>query len=662
VEELETRLCPSSLSFKSGTIILRGPGSTTLSDIKKHLPLAPLLQVDQSGHSWYLGAPIVLREGATLLLHGTAIGGDTDELRLKSDHSAGAGGQVYISADWGTIDIRDTTITSWDDALKGSDRSSTLHRAFIQARSSLDADGVTADESRMDIANSDIGFLGFNGIESYGLSWKVNVPTPDLYAKVHVFGNVTNSRIHDCFRGPYTFGGMGMQFLNNEIDHNASYGLDVYSYSTYTDIEGNNFHANVKHGLIVVRSDEVTIKHNVSQNNLLDGIILYLDVNNALVQDNRVLNNKRNGIAVTDGHRNTVRGNTIMGNVHGVTLSVGSSDNLVSENAIASNTGNGLNVYRGRIAPDAGDGRPKDNSFVNNIIQDNSGEGIRLADADHNVFASNILSRNNLTLFFERGVGNTLRGNQIPRDVVVYTKGSATFASVTYISSQPSIEVKVDDYSSVVFIDENRTVTKPRGRPRHDGGNNAPAVGGEPHLLPQAARHSLARGRDHTARPRVMVIPHNEVPGDQEESSWPDGRVFVVYTDYTDREGADSKCGENVLDRLVYGVSWGEERLLSVFQAVDELVSALGEVDVAEPELQALLAQLVPARTKEVNVAGGLAANAGEKDIVMDNRGLIIAIAASAAGLLATLRTISDSRSETPVPPSRAKYCARTEA
>jgi parallel beta-helix repeat protein len=619
--------------------------------------LAPLIEVNHSTHTWYLGANIVLRKGATLVLHGTAIGGDTDELRLKSDHTTGTDSQVYISAEWGTIDIRNTTITSWDNAVNGPDRSSAFHRAFIQARSTRDADGVTADESRMNIANSDIGFLGFNGIESYGLSWKVDVPSADLYAKVHVYGDITNRRIHDCFRGPYIFGGMGMSFLNNEIDHNASYGLDVYSYSNFTDVEGNDLHDNVKHGLIVVRSDHVIIKNNVSHNNQLDGMILYLDVNNALVQNNRVLNNKRNGIAVTDGHGSTLRGNTIMGNVNGITLSVGSSDNFVSENTIVSNSGNGLTLYHGRTAPGAGDGRPKDNYFVSNIIQGNSGDGIRLAEADHNVFATNTLSGNSLTLLFERGVGNTLRGNQIPSDVVVSTKGSPTFASVTYMSDQPSVQVIVDDYSSVVFTDENRTVTKPRGTLKHEETTNAPAVGGELHLHSPPARHSLARGTGHPARPHVTAIPHNGIPEDEVEPSWPDGRVFVAQVDYLDHDAAESKSGENVLDGLVYGISYGGERLLSVFHVVEELFSALAERDGAGPELRALLQRLIPARTEELN-DDGLVAKTGVKDIVIDNRGLVLGIAAGAAGLLAILRTIHDSRSEAPVPLSRAQCCA----
>jgi len=162
LEELESRSCPSSLSFKLGTIFVRGPGLNTLSDIKKELPHAPLIEADPSRHIWYLGANIELSEGATLVLHGRKIGGDTNELRLKSTHSKARGSFVYISADWGTIDIADTKIKSWNNAVNGPDKKATAHRAFIQARSSLNADGVTADESRMNIANSDISFLGFN--------------------------------------------------------------------------------------------------------------------------------------------------------------------------------------------------------------------------------------------------------------------------------------------------------------------------------------------------------------------------------------------------------------------------------------------------------------------------------------------------------------------
>ena len=55
------------------------------------------------------------------------------------------------------IDISDTKIMSWDETVGGPDTEyATYQRAYIRARSSLDADGVTAHESRMDIANSDV--------------------------------------------------------------------------------------------------------------------------------------------------------------------------------------------------------------------------------------------------------------------------------------------------------------------------------------------------------------------------------------------------------------------------------------------------------------------------------------------------------------------------
>jgi hypothetical protein len=209
------------------------------------------------------------------------------------------------------------------------------------------------------------------------------------------------------------------------------------------------------------------------------------------------------------------------------------------------------------------------------------------------------------------------------------------------------IQVKVDVYSSVVFVDENRTVTKPRFSREHVAANDAPAAGEELYLHPKHTVHGLARGTDHTALPHFTVIHHNEIPEDQEGSSWPDGRVFVAQTDYTDRERAGRKPGENVLDGLVYGISCGEGRVLFVFNAVDELVAALAGLAIAEPDLRALLWRLIPEPIEKWNDAKGLVAKAGVNDIVMDNLGLVIGIAAGGAGLLAILRTINDSPSMT---------------
>jgi parallel beta-helix repeat protein len=669
LEELETRSCPSSLSYKFGTIFVRGPGLNTLSDIKKDLAHAPLIEVDPAKHIWYLGANIELSEGATLLLHGHKIGGDTDELRLKSTHSKARSSFVSISADWGTIDIADTEITSWNNTVNGPDKNPNAHRAFILARSALNADGVTPNESRMNIVNSDISYLGFNAAESYGLSWKVDVATPDLYAKVHVFGDVTNSRIHNCFRGPYTFGASGMHFLNNEIDHNASYGLDIFDFSNNTDIEDNSFHDNVKHGLIVVRSDNVTIKNNVSQNNLLDGIILFQNVDNSLVQDNQIFNNKSDGIGVTDGHGNTLTGNTITGNVNGITLSEGSSDNVVSDNMIALNTGNGIDFYQGRIGSSVQDGRPERNYFINNTVQNNAGDGIRLADSDNNVFAGNTFSGNSLTLFFERGMGNALVGNQIPSDVVVYTKGSPTVASLTYVSDQPSIQVKVDAFSSVAFVDgsgivtllqhaahrnsanlasmlrEGLRVASHRNLRFHDESLASPSAPGELSLPLRPHINSFAEiTGSEGLQPRSM-LEDKMGHGPRQEPGWPDHSMAVATGNDLDSSPADSENAESFLAALVNGIGRGEELFSFAFYAVDAMVLTLSEWDASKPEFLSVHQRLFPASAGKLSGSKAVVAKAGVDDIFADKLGLVIGILAGATGLLATLRTINELRS-----------------
>src|SRR5436190_6253448 len=137
-------------SETSYRIYITGPGSATLSDVKAGMPSARLTQVTPG--VWHLRANLVMEQGARLVLHGTKIGGDVNELRLQSNNTGALNDFVYVSADWGAIDIRSTSITSWDDAVNGPDtESGAFRRAFIRARSSLDPDGVTPHESRMDI-------------------------------------------------------------------------------------------------------------------------------------------------------------------------------------------------------------------------------------------------------------------------------------------------------------------------------------------------------------------------------------------------------------------------------------------------------------------------------------------------------------------------------
>src|SRR5881394_2545398 len=309
----------------SNRIYVEGGGSATLSDIKAGLPNAPLDLVDATNHIWLLRANVQIRDGTTLVLHGSSGGGDVDLLRLQSNNSSASNSVVSVTADWGRIDIKNTHITSWDDAVNGPDTEyQTFGRAFVRVRSRLAADGVTALESRMDIVNSEISYLGYDASESYGLAWKVTGrhpdPTKSIYDVVNVYGDVLGSHLHHNFWGVYSFGLEGGRWLTNEVDHNAGYGFDPHDDSDHLLIEGNNVHHNGglgrgTHGIIASRRcDHLIIRNNRSWANAENGIMLHRHSDDCLVENNETFQNGDSGIALFDVDRTTVRNNLCLSN------------------------------------------------------------------------------------------------------------------------------------------------------------------------------------------------------------------------------------------------------------------------------------------------------------------------------------------------------------
>jgi len=438
---------------------LIGPGSGTLSDLKAAQDQAPLVQV--SPGVWHLGAILIVEEGAQLVLRSTRLGGDVDRLRLRSNNSADTNRFVFISADWGSIRIEGVSITSWDDAVAGPDTEfATYGRAYIGVRSRLAEDGVTPLESRMDIVDSDVGYLGYDGSETYGLTWKVvgahPDPTKSIYDYVNVYGDILNSRLHHNYFGAYTFGHQGGRWATNEVDHNVGYGFDLHDDSDDVVIENDQVHHNGWDGIIASeRCDHLTIRGNTSRVNGQNGILLHRSSNDCVVENNDCRGNGTAGMALTGDWRCIVRSNLLAGNVEaGLRLNLGSTDNLIQGNQCASNSSYGLFLYKGRDDPEPGDdGRPKRNRFVNNLVVANRLEGINLTDSDDNTFATNTFVMNDDTLRFERAFRNRLDGNSIPENTIVKTLGSPFDAPVTYINNQPVLRVQVDIYSSTVFED-----------------------------------------------------------------------------------------------------------------------------------------------------------------------------------------------------------------
>ncbi|MEX1997403.1 MAG: right-handed parallel beta-helix repeat-containing protein [Candidatus Andersenbacteria bacterium] len=402
----------------SNTIYIFGENVVcTLMDIDQLVPKANLALVNPTEHIWFLGTNLVVQQGATLQLHGTSIGGDVDYLRLKSNNTSTTHSIVWIRADWGIIDIDTTKITSWDEATGETDKEyEQYRRSFIQARSRLALDGVTPNESHMNIKNSEIGYLGYAGAEAYGLSWKVNGKEENLFDLVNIYGEVINNRIHHNYFGAYTYGAEGMHWQGNELDNNVVYGLDPHDNSDNLVIEDNDAHHNGSHGIICSRfCDHLIIRNNVARDNGGNGIMLHRLTDFSLIEGNETFNNSDSGIAVFDSHHNTIRGNRSYGNAKGIRFSVGSSHNLVTENQIHDNDSYGLYFYQGSDAPtNSGDsGRPHDNQFINNEVSGSGIYGLKMKETDDNLFQDNHFTDNGRSLLIELSSHNRFENNTI---------------------------------------------------------------------------------------------------------------------------------------------------------------------------------------------------------------------------------------------------------
>lgn len=366
------------------------------ASLKAALPQAPLTLVDREHRIWLLSASVVLTNGATLRLHGRAAGGDVDELRLRSDNAPGPGRVVSITADHGTVDIRATRVTSWDTVANAPDTDHQAYgRAFIRVRSRMRSMFLIPLQSRMDVVDSEIAFLGYAANESYGLVWKVVAPEPYVFDYVRVHGNVLRSNIHDNYFGLYAAGARGGEWRGNRVHHNVQYGMAPHTRSDDLRIEDNDVHDNGNHGISVRQHcARVVVRNNRVWANADSGITLHAGSNGGLVAGNRVFRNADAGIVVYDSGGVTVRDNVVRDNAHmGIQLAMGASDNLVQGNEVRGNGFYGLFVGKGRgRPPHGGDGQPRRNTIAHNRIWDSGAENLRTMDATLNTWVGNVLA------------------------------------------------------------------------------------------------------------------------------------------------------------------------------------------------------------------------------------------------------------------------------
>lgn len=365
---------------------------TTLSAIKQALPQAPLTLVDRQRRVWLLSANVLLTNGGALRLYGRRAGGDVDELRLRSDNPPGGAAVLSLTADHGVLDLRSTRVLSWDTAANGPDLRHDNGRAFIRARSRMRSHVLTRLESRLDVVDSEVAWLGYDANESYGLVWKVVAPDAYVFNHVRVYGNVLRSRIHHNYFGLYAAGGRGNEWIGNDVHHNVQYGLAPHTRSDDLLIDANDVHDNGHHGITVRQHcARVRIRNNRVWNNHESGITLHRGSDGGFVTGNQVFGNSASGITIYDSAGVTVRANTVSDNGQsGIQLAMDAARNRVEDNEISGNRLYGLFLGKGRGRPVGNrDGMPRHNQISGNRVRGSGIADLRTGDPSLNVWTGN---------------------------------------------------------------------------------------------------------------------------------------------------------------------------------------------------------------------------------------------------------------------------------
>jgi mannuronan 5-epimerase len=475
----EAATCNSPVRYAgtSDTIYLAGGTAVdTLTEIKAACPGAPLTQV--SAGIWELNADLVLQTGATLTLDRA---GDVQQLRLQSLPGGRQNEVSAITAQYGQIDITGVTVTSWTGTGPDTDAAvpagGVRGRAFIRALSVME--GSTPRESTMNIVDSDLGFLGYNGAEAYGVAYKARgcgIETQNICEVLNVRGKQTGSRFHDNFMGTYTWGAQDMVFDRNTYSKNKSYGLDPHDDSDYLTITSNVFTGNGNHGLICSqRCDHLTIRSNKSidngltpyvgpgdddpSDNQVHGIMLHRGITDTVVENNEVRGQVNGGgIVVFDSAGNTVRGNTITGNKYGLRFSVGTKNLLVADNTVTDSKTNALFTFKGTDSPvyTGTGGRPSDITFTGNTFRGAGADLFKVQDGDRFTFTGGSITPGAPTRGprFERAAGHVYdRTVETPAGTTFTLRGTAALpTSVEFRGvAAGSVTVNKDAFSTATF-------------------------------------------------------------------------------------------------------------------------------------------------------------------------------------------------------------------
>jgi parallel beta-helix repeat protein len=240
--------------------------------------------------------------------------------------------------------IRDSSITSWDNAIGAPDPDPYKPRPYIIIRG-----------GHVDIFNSTISHLGYSlgGLED----------TRYAHAALEFYDShdftIANSTISFNYYGFYSEDSSNFKITGSEVYGQTRYGLDPHTRSRDFVVDSNYVHDNGNQGIICsLYCSNVTITRNTVEYNV-EGIGLHWLTNSSLIQDNTVRFNEKYGIFIQkESFGNLVENNTVIGNRIGIGLLEGSQDNSVKDNIVADNV-----VDQIHMADDSQNNRVENNRY-----------------------------------------------------------------------------------------------------------------------------------------------------------------------------------------------------------------------------------------------------------------------------------------------------------
>jgi parallel beta-helix repeat protein len=391
------------------TIFVSGPGSiVTLPDIQQAVkvisPTATLLE-NQGNGVWLADAGLLIDRGVTLTLARNTV----RWLKLRSQASesqVAAAGSGYdyqsfaaLRSTGGTILIDGAKISSWDPKTNDYDRDISNGRSYVLAKY----------DSRMDIKNADLSYLGSADSESYGVAWRDanDSAAPDVLL-TRATGEVINSTFSYNYYGIYTYQATSMVFRNNRFHHNIGYGFDPHDYSHHFVVEDNEAYANGNHGFIISRGcNNFVFRRNKSYDNHYTvgteernahGFMLdpgsptsehpQAPSHDNLLENNSAWNNDGYGLRILKSNANTIRNNNFSDNLQGITVEQGGTGNIISGNTISGSQLYGIFLFGGA------DG----NTISGNTISGSGKHGMYIKTGG-NTISGNTITHNGSTDF-----------------------------------------------------------------------------------------------------------------------------------------------------------------------------------------------------------------------------------------------------------------------